>query len=551
MTDSPSTSANPATDGEPHADVRARDARHRMTRSAGVVSAAVMTSRVLGLAREVILASLFPTGLALDAFNAAFRIPNMLRDLFGEGALSKAFVTTFTETGVREGEAATWRLANRFVNLLLVVTIAVAVLGIVFAPAIVSAMLPGEGFDVPLPPAESYGFATKRELTVFLTRLMFPFLPLVSLAAVAMGTLNSKRRFGIPALSSAFFNVGSIVVGVAGYLLAPRFGIHPVIAMAAGVLAGGLLQWLVQIPSLRAVGYRWKPELSLSDPGVRHIGRLLGPATIGIAAVQVNVFVNTVFASLGTGWLSWINVAFRLMYLPIGVFGVAISTANLPELSAHAARGDREAFRSTFAHALRLMFVLTIPSSVGLAMLSRPIISLIYEHGVFTSHDAEMAAGALACYAAGLCGYSAVKVVTDAFYALGDTTTPLRVSAMSIALNLGLSAALVLGLGWDHRGLALATSISVTANFLVACVALRARAGRLGGRSIASTAMKAIVASAAMAPVAWYAADIVSRAYASPSTTMRAAQVLAGVGAGVVTYGAAGWLLGLHAIVRR
>ncbi len=541
MTDPPPTpTESPAADTP---RTSARDDRTRLTRSAGVVSIAVMASRLLGLVREVVLASLFPTGLALDAFNAAFRIPNMLRDLFGEGALSKAFITTFTETGIRDGEAATWRLANRFVNLLVLVTSAVAILGIVFAPWIVGVMLPGEGFDVPLPPGDSYGFATKRELTVFLTRLMFPFLPLVSLAAVAMGMLNSRHRFGIPALSSAFFNVGSILVGVAGYLAAPMLGIHPVVAMAVGVLAGGLLQWLVQVPSLRSIGYRWKPELSLSDPGVRKIGRLIGPATIGIAAVQVNVFVNTLFASLGTGWLSWLNVAFRLMYLPIGIFGVAISTANLPALAGHAASGDRSAFRATFAHSLRLMLVLTIPSSVGLAVLSRPIIGLIYEHGVFTAHDADMGAAALAYYSAGLCGYSAIKIVTDAFYALGDTTTPLRVSALSIALNIAMSASLVLGLGWDHRGLALATSVAVSVNFVIACLALRMRAGRLELRSVAVASVKSAIAAAAMAPAAWLASDAAGRAFASASTAMRAAQVAAGIGAGVVVYLAAGWLL--------
>ncbi len=528
---------------DPHAGPSPHEAKARLTRSAGVVSAAVMASRVLGLAREVILASLFPTGLALDAFNAAFRIPNMLRDLFGEGALSKAFITTFTETRVRDGEAATWRLANRFVNLLVIATTLVALLGIVFAPAIVAVMLPGEGFDVPLPPDESYGFATKRELTIFLTRVMFPFLPLVSLAAVSMGILNSRHRFGIPALSSAFFNVGSILVGVAGYFAAPSLGVHPVVAMAVGVLAGGLLQWLVQVPSLRSAGYRWKPELSLSDPGVRKIGRLIGPATIGIAAVQVNVFVNTLFASLGTGWLSWLNVAFRLMYLPIGIFGVAISTANLPALAGHAAAGNRPAFRATFAHSLRLMFVLTIPSSVGLIVLSRPIIGLIYEHGVFTSHDADMAAGALAYYAAGLCGYSAIKIVTDAFYALGDTTTPLRVSVVSIVLNVAVSAGLVLGLGWDHRGLALATSMAVSVNFVVACTALRLRTGRLELRGVAVSSFKSLVAAAAMAPAAWYASDVAGRAFHATSTAMRAAQVAAGISAGVVVYAAVGFVL--------
>ena len=479
------------------------DARERLTRSAGVVSVAVMASRVLGLVREMTLAHFFPTGLALDAFNAAFRIPNMLRDLFGEGALSKAFVTVFTESDVRRGEQETWRLTSRVLNLLVLAAGTASVLGIIFAPQIVAVMLPGEGFDTPLPPDASYGFATKRELTVFLTRLMFPFVLLIALAAVSMGVLNSKGRFGVAALSSAFFNVGSLAVGVTGYFVGPRYGVHPVVGMAVGVLAGGLLQWLVQVPAMRRAGYRWAPELSLSDPGVRQIGRLIGPATLGVAAVQVNIFVNTVLASQGAGWLSWINVSFRLMYLPIGVFGVAISTANLPALARHAAGDEREAFRETFSHALRLMLLLTIPSSVGLAILSRPVIGLIYEHGAFTAHDADMAAGALFFYALGLSGYSSVKVVTDAFYALNDTATPLRISIGAIALNVALGTGLVFGLGWDHRGLALAMSTAVMLNFLVALAALRARIGRVDGRAVARTAARTLLASIVMGAACW------------------------------------------------
>lgn len=482
-------------------------ARERLTKSAGVVSVAVLTSRILGLAREVVLAHYFKTSLALDAFNAAFRIPNMLRDLFGEGALSKAFITTFTETEVRRGEEETWRLASRVLNLLVLLAGAVALLGIVFAPAIVRVMLPGEGFDTPLPVGESFGFETKRDLTIFLTRVMFPFVPLVGLAAVSMGVLNSRNRFAIPALSSAFFNVGSITVGVAGYFFGPRIGLHPVVGMAAGVIVGGLLQWLVQVPAMRAEGFRWLPELSLTDPGVRQIGRLIGPATIGVAAVQINVFVNTVFTSEGNSWLSWINASFRLMYLPIGIFGVAISTANLPALARHASEGDREGFRETLAHALRLMLMLTIPSSVGLAILSRAIIGLIYEHGAFTAYDADMAGGALFFYALGLSGYSAVKVVTDAFYALNDTMTPLKISLCAIGLNIGLSALLVFGLGWDHRGLALSMSVAVMANFCAALVALRLRIGRIGGRSVAVTTLKTLCASAVMGAICWTLRD--------------------------------------------
>jgi putative peptidoglycan lipid II flippase len=518
------------------------EARERLTRSAGVVSAAVLASRVLGLGREVLLAYLFPAGLTLEAHNAAFRIPNMLRDLFGEGALSKAFVTVFSETEVREGDEATWRLASRVMNLMLVAACAFAVLGIVFAPYVVAAMLPGEGFDTPLPPDESFGFVTKRDLTVFLVRILFPFIPLVALAAVSMGVLNSKHRFGLPALSSAFFNVASIAVGVTGYFVGPRLGYHPVVGMTVGVLAGGLVQWLVQLPQMRALGFRWTAEMSLSDPGVRKIGRLIGPATVGVAAVQINVFVNTVLASFGDGWLSWINVSFRLMYLPIGIFGVAVSTANLPALARHAAAGERAEFRDTLSHALRLILMLTIPSSVGLAVLSDPIMRLIYQHGAFTAYDAEMSARALFYYALGLCGYSAVKVVTDAFYAIGDTLTPLKISCAAIAFNLAFSSLLILGFGWDHRALALSTSTAVMGNCATALLVLRRRTGGLDGWAVLATAAKALAASAAMAVVSWF----VAHQFAPEHTLGRLAQVSASILAGLLTFSLLAHLLRLR-----
>jgi putative peptidoglycan lipid II flippase len=514
-----------------------RDARRRLTLSAGVVAIAVMASRLLGLAREVVLAHLFATGIAFDAFNAAFRIPNVLRDLFAEGALSKSFVTTFAETSEREGDAATWRLASRALNLLVLVSLAVALVGIVFAPAVVALLAPGEGFDIPLPPAESYGFATKRDLTVFLTRVTFGFLPLVALAAIAMGVLNAKERFAVPALASACFNVGSIAVGIAGYALGPSVGLHPVAGMAFGVIAGGLAQWLVQVPEARAVGFRWTPEIDMGDAGVRRLLGRMAPAAIGVAGVQMNLFANTVFASVGAGWLSWLNVAFRLIYLPIGIFGVAISTASLPALARAAATGDEDAFRDTLGHALRLVLFLTAPASAGLAILAVPVIGLIYEHGAFTSRDAEMAGAALFYYALGLAGYTAIKIVTDAFYARGDARTPLGLAIGSVVLNVVLSALFLFGLGWDHRGLALATSIAVGANFVVALEILRKRAGGIGGRTVLRSAAKTIAATAAMSAAAWAVARALEPGDAT--TIARAIQVGATVATGIAVYVAA------------
>src|SRR5438876_1359399 len=380
--------------------------RTQLARRAGIVSAAVFLSRILGLVREQTFAMFFGAGRELDAFVTAFRIPNLLRDLFAEGALSAAFVTTFTQRFEREGEHAAWRLANLVVNGLALVVGALTLLGIWFAPTLVAAIAPGFA-----------AIPGKVALTVGLTRIMFPFILLVALAAVAMGILNTRHIFGVPAAASAFFNLGSIVGGLGcaawlapGYLSAvlgrgpaPDAGLvtRALTGMAIGTLAGGLLQLLVQVPSLWRVGFRYRPLLALRDPGLRQVARLMAPATIGAAAVPVNVFVNNNFASyLGNGPVSWLNVAFRFMQLPIGLFGVAIGTVTLPLVSRHVARGDRPALRRTVGQALELVALLCLPAAAGLALFAVPVIGPVCDHGRFTAGGKSSAAQALAAYTA-------------------------------------------------------------------------------------------------------------------------------------------------------
>lgn len=465
--------------------------RGQLARRAGVVGLAVLSSRVLGLVREQVFAVAFGAGRVLDAYVTAFRIPNLLRDLFAEGALSAAFVSTFTQTLEREGEARAWRLASLVVNVLAVVVGVLCLLGILFAPALTTAIAPGFAAS-----------AGKLELTVRLTRIMFPFLLLVALAAVAMGILNTRQHFGLPAAASAFFNLGSVLGGLGcaawlapGYLggvLAELGGGPPppddadlaaraITGMAIGTVLGGLLQLGVQVPSLRAVGFRWRPVLAVRDPGLHQVLRLMGPATLGAAAVQVNVFVNNNFASyLGDGAVSWLNVAFRFMQLPIGLFGVAIGTVTLPLVSRHAAHGDRAAMRTALAQALELVAMLSCPAAAGLAVFGVPIIGLVYEHGRFTAADTTAAAAALAGYALGLAGYAGIKVVAPAFYALDDARTPARVALLSIVANLGLNWLFVRGLGFGHVGLALSTSLVALGNFGALFLTLRRRLGPLG-----------------------------------------------------------------------
>ncbi len=482
--------------------------RRQLARRAGIVSAAVLSSRILGLAREQVFAILFGAGRELDAFVTAFRIPNLLRDLFAEGALSAAFVTTFTQEMTLRGEAAAWRLANLVVNALGLIVGVLCVAGIVIAPAITHAIAPG--FEA---------IPGKSALTIHLARIMFPFLLLVALAAVAMGILNTRNRFGIPAAASTFFNLGSVVGGLAcAWWLAPEYvrglstslqGLAPetrsalaeraITGMAIGTLIGGLCQLLVQLPSLRTVGFRYRPLLSFSDPGVRQVLRLMAPATIGAAAVQVNVFVNSNFASyLGDGPVSWLNVAFRLMQLPIGLFGVAIGTVALPALSRQVAQGETRALKDTLRQSLELIALFCVPAAVGLAQLGVPVIGLLYQHGRFGPADTTAAAQALAGYAVGLAGYAGIKVLAPAFYALDDARTPMRVALISILVNLVLNWTLVRGLGLGHVGLALSTSAVALGNCGLLYVFLRRRIGPLGG-GMTSTLLRIIAAAAVMA----------------------------------------------------
>jgi putative peptidoglycan lipid II flippase len=462
------------------------------TRAAGVVGLAVLSSRVLGLAREQIFAALFGGGRVMDAFTIAFRIPNLLRDLFAEGALSTAFVTVFTRTATLQDGAAAWRLADKVATLTVVTLSAITVLGILSAPWLVALLAPG--FD----PA-------KAALTVTLTRIMWPFILLVSLAALVMGMLNARNVFGMPAMASSFFNLGSIVAGVAlGYWLDPHFGPRAILGLAIGTLIGGALQLAVQLPTLRREGYRYRPDLRWGDAGVRAILRLMGPSVIAASTTQVNVLVNSVFASeLGDGPTFWLTVAFRLMQLPLGVFGVALGTVALPLLARMAATGNTAAFRSELARGMRLAFLMTIPASIGLIVLAEPIISVLYQHGRFGAYETAESAGALRFYALGLCGYAALKVLVNAFYALDRRKTPMVVSFIAVGLNLLLNWVFTRELGWGHRGLAFSTACVASSNFLILYWLMRAQLGRLESRAMLVLLAKVGLASAALFAVAW------------------------------------------------
>jgi putative peptidoglycan lipid II flippase len=507
--------------------------RRASTRATGVVAIAVLSSRVLGLIRETVFAGLFGAGKNLDAFLMAFRLPNLLRDLFAEGALSTAFITTFSKKIAVEGDQSAWRLANKVATLTAVFMSAVTLLGIVFAPQLVDLLTWGAWSP------------DKTALTILLTRIMWPFMLLVSLAALVMGMLNAKHVFGPPAMASSYFNLGSIIGGVAiGYWLDPHFGARSLVGLALGTLIGGAWQLIGQFPSLWRVGYRFRPDLHWRDEGVRTVLTLMGPAVIAASAVQVNVLINSGFAaSLGNGPVSWLNIAFRLMQLPLGIFGVAIGTVTLPLVSKSAALGNTAEFRAILARGMRLAFLLTIPSAIGLAMLAAPIISVIYQHGRFTAEMTRQTAGALQFYAIGLVSYAVLKVLTPAFYAVGKRNTPMVVSFFAIGANLFLNWLFTFRLGWGHRGLAFSTSLVATINFLLLYALMRRHTRRLETRQTLAGLGKICLAGAALALVCWLANYWWLDAWVSLRFFQRLATLLIAIAFGAITFFAiAFWL---------
>jgi putative peptidoglycan lipid II flippase len=507
------------------------------TKAAGVIGLAVMCSRFLGLAREQIFAALFGGGAAMDAFTAAFRIPNLLRDLFAEGALSTAFVTTFSKTIARSGDAAAWKLANKVATMTIVVLGLICIAGMVFSTQLVDVLAPG--FD-----------PDKAALTARLTRIMFPFILLVSMAALVMGMLNAKSVFGIPAMASSFFNLGSIIGGVSlGYWIDPNYGRGALIGLAIGTLFGGALQLAVQLPPLGKLGYRYHPDFRWRDAGVVSILALMGPSVIAASTTQFNVLVNSMFAStLGDGAIFWLAIAFRLMQLPLGLFGVALGTVTLPLLSRLVVAGQMDAFRSELARAMRLAFLLTVPSTLGLMMLAEPIISVLYQHGKFNAYQATQAAGALRFYAIGLAGYAALKVLVNAFYALDRRKTPMMVSFLAVAVNLLFNWIFTFRLGWGHRGLAFSTGCVATLNFLILYALMQRHLRGLESRRMLILLGKSAIAAAALFAVCaasshWLLAD-----WATQSFWSKLSALLGTVIVGALVFGACGAALHIEEI---
>ncbi len=500
-------------------------------RAAGVVSAFILVSRVLGVVREQVFAALLGAGLHADAYQIAFRIPNLLRDLFAEGALSAAFVPIYARLARQEGRAAAQRLAARLLTLLAVGLGALALLAIVLAGPLVAVLAPGFG-----------AVAGKLELTVLLTRVMLPFLPLISCAALAMGMLNAEERYAAPAFAPAMFNVVAIVMGLA--LWAQGFAAEQVaLGWAVGTLLGGLAQFAIQVPALRAGGFRFRPEWAPRDPGIRQVALLMGPATAGLAAVQVNIFVNSIFASHEPGAVSWLNYAFRILYLPIGLFGVAAGTVTATGLAKRAAEQDMEGLRDTLRRSLRMLAFLTIPATAGLLALGVPIVRLLFERGRFGPLDTERTAVALAYYGAGLVAYAAVKVLAPAFYALGRPRLPLLASVAAVATNLVLNLSLYEQLGF--RSVALGTSLGALVNAAVLLLAFERQLGGLFRDGLARAVALMTLAALVMAPAVFGLSRWLQASLGTHGLAVQALTTFAGVGFGALVYFGVSAALGL------
>lgn len=451
-----------------------------MTRAAGVIGLATLLSRILGFVRDMVIARFFGAGLLSDAFFVAFRIPNLLRRLLAEGSLSIAFVPVFSDYLSRDGRNEAFNMARSTLRILSVLLVVLTIAGILAAPLIVKIVAPG--FT-----------GAKFSLTVTLTRIMFPYIFFICLVALSMGILNSLGHFAAPALAPVFLNVA--IIG-AVLFLAPQMN-TPVIGLAIGVLIGGALQLLLQVPFLIKKGFFFWQKAALYHPGVKRIGRLMGPAVFGAAVYQINILVGTLLASLlPEGSVSYLYYADRLVQFPLGLFAISLSVAVLPSLSRQAAANNFKGLTETFGYALQLIFFITLPAMIGLILLREPIVALLFQRGAFDVESTRLTASALVFYSLGLWAFSAVRIVVSTFYSLQDTLTPVKMASVSIAANIVLGILLMGPL--KHDGLALATSLASMINFCLLLWVLRKRLEQLDGKKIIESIGKSVICTAIM-----------------------------------------------------
>ncbi|OPY12644.1 MAG: putative peptidoglycan biosynthesis protein MurJ [Syntrophus sp. PtaB.Bin138] len=460
-----------------------RGENENVARAAGIVGMATMLSRIFGFIRDMVVAAFFGAGIATDAFFVAFRIPNLLRRLLGEGSLTVAFIPVFTEYLKTKSRESALELASIALTFLSIVLVLVSMAGVLLSPLVVSLMAPGflknpEQFD----------------LAVFLTRIMFPYIFFISLVALCMGILNSLRHFAAPALAPVVLNISMILTT----LLLHRSFEQPITALAVGVMLGGALQLAMQWPVMIRMGAILKPNFHFRHPGMKRIGRLLIPTLVGSGIYQINIFIGTILASiLPKGSVSFLYYADRVVELPLGVFAIAVGTASLPSLSAQVAKGLFEDFKKTISFSLRLILFITIPATIALIALREPIVSVLFQRGAFDAYSTRMTAQALLFYTVGLWAFSVIRVIDSAFFSLQDRKSPLKAAAVSLIVNVGLSVLLMFPL--KHGGLALATSAASAVNVLMLSYILWKKIGTFLDTQFYSSVAKACVASVVMA----------------------------------------------------
>lgn len=456
--------------------------QRNIVRAAGVVGGATLASRILGYARDMVIAYFFGTATAADAFFVAFRIPNLFRRLFAEGSLTVAFIPVFSEYLVKESKKDACEFANVVFTFLSIILVVLCCLGISLAPLIVKVM--------------AWGFAddkSKFDLTVLLTRIMFPYIFFISLVALCMGILNSLKHFAAPALAPVLLNIAMILSVI---ILMPYLS-RPVLSLSFGVIVGGVLQLALQIPFLRKKGVNLRISFNFAHPGLRKLLKLMIPAVFGAAVYQFNIMIITLLASfLPAGSVSYLYYSDRIFQFPLALFGIALATASLPTMSDLVAHNKTDELKKTLSYALRMVLFITIPAMVGLTLLRMPIVTALFQRGVFTAHSTLLTSQALFCFSVGLWAVAAVRVVVNVFYALQDIWTPVKVAIVSITCNLIFS--LLLMKYMNHAGLALAVSLSAMINLILLLIILRVRLGRLGIKNIVYSLGKVVLSSTFM-----------------------------------------------------
>ena len=510
----------------PTSSDKRQDENHLVVDAAGMIGVATFSSRILGFIRDMVLAQLFGATPAADAFFVAYRIPNLLRELFAEGSMSSAFIPVFTEYQTLKSKRDAWELASAVFTTLLTIVTGITIIGIVAASGIVWLLAPGF-HDEP----------AKLEMTTLLTRVMFPYLIFISLAALAMGILNSLRAFAAPAFSPVFFN---IVIISCAYFLSPMLP-EPIVGVAVGVVAGGAAQFAMQLPGLKwrgmLFGFRYEP----GHPGVRQIGWLMVPSLLGLSVTQINITVSTVLWSFFAGGPTYLFYGMRLIQFPLGIFGVALATAILPTLASQAAREALDELRTTLGFGLRMILFIILPAMLGLILLRQPIVHLFFEHGSFTHDDTVMTATAVLCYAVGLWAFAGVRIIVSAFYSLQDTKTPAITAAVSVGANVVFSLIFMRTLG--AAGLALATALAAMLNGAILVAVLNRRLGGVDWLSVSRSSLRAIAASVPVILACWWVAG--AQVWSHPDDWIaKSVMLFVAMGLSMTGY------LGVHAMLR-